>query len=111
MAKPMTAMNEEQKAHLARIQEAFLKEHSDKFTTGSVEHAPTQLHKDFTVGQLNDEAIKEVLDLASYLYTNREQIKYLENKIIELESKISWSLDACEEQNGIRACKNCGLGL
>lgn len=90
------AMNESQKAHLDRIQLAFKKDHTAKFKTGAEEHK-TLLHKDFSADELLDMAIEEVLDLVSYLYT--------------LKESINESLHTCEEANGIRACKNCGLGL
>jgi hypothetical protein len=88
-------MNSEQKLHLSEIQLKFIKEHQAKFYKGAEEHK-TQLHKDFSADQLLEFAIEEVIDLVSYLYTLRQNIKE--------------SLDYCEEQNGMRVCKNCGLG-
>lgn len=88
-------MNEEQQSHLANIQLNFIKEHHAKFTRGAEEHK-TQLHEDFSADQLLELAIEEVIDLVSYLYT--------------LRTKLAKSLDYCEEQSGMRVCKNCGLG-
>lgn len=89
------AMNSEQITHQKYIQSSFIKEHKAKFEAGAKEHA-TQLHKDYSADQLLSFAIEEVIDLVSYLYTLRENIKQ--------------SLDYCQEVNGIRVCKNCGLG-
>jgi hypothetical protein len=67
-------MNKEQVAHMARIHESFLKDHTDKFIKGAAEHK-TELHTDFTKEQLLDFALEEVLDLVSYLYTLKELMK------------------------------------
>ena len=88
-------MNDEQISHLADIQLNFIKEHQAKFTKGAKEHK-TQLHKDYGANQLLELAIEEVIDLVSYLYTLRQSLQS--------------SLDYCEEQSGMRVCKNCGLG-
>ena len=87
-------MNNSQINHLKQIQRQFKKEHENKYIKGAIEHeGELEL---VSADQLLEFAIEEVLDLVSYLYTLRQNIDD--------------SLYYCQKANGIRACKNCGLG-
>ena len=62
-------MTKKQTQHLKRIQNSFVKEVGKKYLKGQQEHGGNLFEKP---GML-DMAIEEVLDLAVYLYTLREQ--------------------------------------
>ena len=62
-------MTKKQEQHLQRIKNSFSKEVSRKYRIGQKEHGGNLFEKP---GML-DMAIEEVLDLAVYLYTLREQ--------------------------------------
>ena len=62
-------MTKKQNQHLKRIQNSFVKEVGKKYALGQIQHKGNLWEKP---GML-DMAIEEVLDLAVYLYTLREQ--------------------------------------
>lgn len=64
-------MTSDQQAHLQRILSEFTKDASEKYISGQKEHGGNLWEKP---GML-DNAIQEVLDLAVYLYTLREQLE------------------------------------
>lgn len=91
-------MTIDQKNHLARIKYEFCKDLDVKYELGQKTHGGNLYEKP---GML-DNAIEEVLDLAVYLYTLKEQ---LDKTKLTLKENLKY----CQEQNGLPSCKNCGL--
>lgn len=73
-------MTNEQEAHLRDVKYNVLKDLDAKYRAGQ------EKHKEFLPDKsgLIDEAIAEVLDLAVYLYTLRDQINNVKTKLDEV---------------------------
>jgi len=67
-------VNKEQTRHLNRILEDTKHELTEKYVRGAEEHAST-LSTDYTLLQLMDMLIEEVLDLTTYAHTLREKLR------------------------------------
>lgn len=67
-------MSKEQIAHLNRIKEDLNHELTEKYIKGAKEHDST-LSVDYTILQLMDMLMEEVIDLNTYAHTLREKIR------------------------------------
>lgn len=73
-------MTPERERHLRNIKHWFLSDVDIKYRKGQAEHGDDLFKK----ANLIDDALEEVLDLAVYLYTLRDQIKDVQTKFDEL---------------------------
>lgn len=94
-------MNKAQTAHLGEILEWIREEVTEKFIAGTIEHK-SNLSTDYSITELAKMKADEVKDLITYTYTH-------DKAVAELVKRVKESLQICEEENGMRLCKNCGL--
>lgn len=73
-------MTPERERHLRDIKHWFLSDVDIKYRKGQAEHGDDLFKK----ANLIDDALEEVLDLAVYLFTLRDQIKNVQTKFDEL---------------------------
>jgi ferredoxin-thioredoxin reductase catalytic subunit len=94
-------MNQSQVNHLNEILEWVKREVTEKYVAGTIEHK-SNLGTDYSITELGQMKADEVKDLITYTYTHDKAVN-------ELVKRVKESLQLCEEENGMRLCKNCGL--
>jgi hypothetical protein len=95
MAKPMTETNKYQAEFLEKFMANFNAKYPERYAKG-IEKYKTVIHLDYTIDQHLENAEEEMLDGLAYIFAIKLMVKDM--------------LDYCQEQNGMRVCKNCGLG-
>lgn len=102
-------MNKDQQEFFDSFMDNFNLKYPPRYLAGVRKYKST-IHKDYSIEEHLENTEQELFDGLAYIHANKYLVSELRAENEKLKNRIESSLNWCEEDNGIRACKNCGLG-